>query len=35
MLAPMLRLLGGLEDVSRVYQKSRMSLDFQWSGALD
>ncbi|KAG2773426.1 hypothetical protein Pcac1_g15704 [Phytophthora cactorum] len=35
MLAPMLRLLGGLEDVSRVYQKSRMSLDFQWSGAFD
>ncbi|KAG3110193.1 hypothetical protein PI124_g14816 [Phytophthora idaei] len=35
MLAPMLRLLGSLEDVSRVYQKSRIWLDFQWSGAFD
>ncbi|KAF4041733.1 hypothetical protein GN244_ATG06052 [Phytophthora infestans] len=32
MLTPMLRLLGDLEDVSRVFHKSRVSSDFQWNG---
>ncbi|OWY97956.1 hypothetical protein PHMEG_00031396 [Phytophthora megakarya] len=30
MLAPMLRVLGTLEDVANVFELSRISLDFQW-----